>query len=519
MLRDVRHHRLLRRPMVTAFAIATVVVGGWSSFATAQTSDGLSAAVALEQALTQVIEQSESSVVAVARIRTAPGELMIEGGGLLQRDGFAPGGRPRDLLPNQFATGVIVSPEQGEDRWILTAYHAVRGGPVYGQTGSGDGSRLEIRLPSRHVLSATLWAADPRSDLAVLKLDYKDSGLRPNDLRPMPWATSAAVRKGQLVIVLGNPYWIARDGSPSAGWGMVSNIARRPASLVSELGSPQSLNALGGLIHLDYRLPIGTSGAPVMNLKGELVGLASSLAAIEGYERSGGFATPIDPSTRWIVETLLSGYEVEYGFLGINPGRVPRLNASDGSRRSMQASAAIAEKVHPGSPADAAGVRPQDVILAVNGEPTYSDLDLMRQVTLHPPGTTIRMTISRPRTADELTLNVKLGKWPVSDAEGVIATQRKHPLWRGLAVDYSTARLKFLTQDLQIMSAVLVTDVQPNTPAQAALLEPGVFITHVNRQLVRTPAEFAEAVRAAKGPVTLSLHAPDGTPKQVVVAE
>ncbi|HUQ68753.1 MAG TPA: trypsin-like peptidase domain-containing protein, partial [Planctomycetaceae bacterium] len=419
VLRDLRHIRLLRQLTVAAFAIATVFVGDWSPTVSAQTSDGLSAAVALEQALTQVIEQSESSVVAVARIRTAPGEFAGEVGGLLRREAAVAGERLHDQLPNQFATGVILAPDHGEDRWILTAYHAVRGGPTHGVPGSGDGSKLEIRLPSRHVLGASLWAADPRSDLAVLKIDYKDSGLRPSDLRPMPWTSSQAVRKGQLVIVLGNPYWIARDGSASAGWGMVANLARRPAALEYELGGPKSLQGLGGLIHLDYRMPIGTSGAPVLNLKGELVGLASSLAAIEGYERSGGFATPIDPSTRWIVETLLSGLEVEYGFLGIGPGYVGRLSAAVGARRAQQPSAALAATVGHGSPAEQAGVRPDDIIVAVDGQPTLSDLDLMRQVTLHPPGSTIRMTISRPRTADELTLNVKLGKWPVSDAEGV----------------------------------------------------------------------------------------------------
>lgn len=486
--------------------------------ALAQSSDGLSAAAALEQSLTQIIEQSEASVVSVARIRTQPADLSIDGGGLLQRDAFPQGGRQVDVLPNQFATGVILAAEQGDDRWVLTAYHAVRGGPVFGHPGSGDGSRLEVRLASRHVMAAALWAADPRSDLAVLKLDFKDSGLRPADLRPVPWTNSTAVRKGQLVIVLGNPYWIARDGSPSAGWGMVSNIARRPAALQRDQGGIQSLQGIGGLIHLDYRLPIGTSGAPVLNLKGDLVGMASSLAAIEGYERSGGFATPIDSSTRWILETLLSGFEVEYGFLGVAPDTFPRLPAALGPKGITQASAGRVASVGNGSPAEAAGLRPDDLILSVNGEPTLSDLDLMRQVTLHPPGTNLRLSIYRPRGGGELTLSVKLGKWPVLDDEGVIATQRRYPLWRGLAVDYSSGRKKF-SPDSRVLPAVVVTEVLPNTPGQGAMLQPGDFITHVNRLPVRSPGEFAEAVRAAKGPATLTLHTTEGPPRTVTVPE
>jgi serine protease Do len=92
-------------------------------------------------------------------------------------------------------------------------------------------------------------------------------------------------------------------------------------------------------------------------------------------------------------------------------------------------------------------------------------------------------------------------------------------LWRGLAVDYSSARHNAVAGDPRVLAAVLVTEVAPNSPAQAALLEPGVFITHVNRQAVRTPAAFAEAVRGARGPVTLTLYDPEGKPKSVVVSE
>jgi serine protease Do len=171
-----------------------------------------------------------------------------------------------------------------------------------------------------------------------------------------------------------------------------------------------------------------------------------------------------------------------------------------------------------GSPAEAAGLRAGDLILSVDGEPTLSELDLMRQVTLHPPNTAVRLAVYRPRPAGELTLTVKLGKWPVHDDEGVIATQRRYPLWRGLAVDYSSGRFKY-SPDSRVLPAVVVTEVLANSPAQGAMLEPGVFITHVNRQPVRTPGEFAEAVRAAKGPVTLWLHTTEGAPRTVIVPE
>ena len=75
-------------------------------------------------------------------------------------------------------------------------------------------------------------------------------------------------------------------------------------------------------MQLDARLNLGTSGGPVLNLKGELIGISTSLAAIEGYEQSSGFALPIDNLTRRIIRTLLAGQEVEYGMLGVMPGEI-----------------------------------------------------------------------------------------------------------------------------------------------------------------------------------------------------
>jgi len=483
-----------------------------------QGTDGLSAAMALEQSLTQLIEQSEPSVVSVARYRTPPGSLMLEGRGAQPGMNQTQPGRG-ELLPNQFSAGVIVAPKESDERYILTVYHAVRGGPTYGKPGSGDGSRLEVRFFSRHVCPAEIIAADPRSDLAVLRLDLKETNLRPAALRPMAWNSSPAVRKGQLVITLGNPYWIARDGSPSAGWAMVANLGRRPVAPPPVPGvGLRTLDSLGGLIHLDTRLPIGSSGAPVVNLTGQLVGLTTSLAAVEGYERSSGFALPLDSSTSWIVEDLLAGYEVEYGFLGIAPLPAPR-------ERLMvdfvsQPSAALAGEVHALSPAHAGGLLENDIILAVNGQPTLSDLDLMRQVTLHPPDAVVNLTVLRRGGGAPLTLAIKLGKWPAPDDQSIIASKRKWPLWRGLGVDYPTGRSKFFVSDSQrIRPGVLITEVQPGTSAEAALLEPGTYVSHVHRTPVRTPAEFTAAVAAETGGVSLRVIAADDTTRTVTVAE
>lgn len=504
----LRHHDFL-------WLAGIAFLSGMAQPAAAQ-SDGLTAAAALEQNITQVIEQAEPSVVSIARLRTNPAEISEEGLALRMQERM-PNQQIHETVPNQFSAGIVLVAPGQEERFVLTTYHSVRGGVTTGAKPATDSSRLEVRFSSRHACSATIYAADPRSDLAVLKLESRELGLRADELPPIPWPTTSAVRKGQFVLTLSNPYWIARDGSSSVSWGIVSNVARRPAILKSEQGTLKTLHELGSLVQVDYRLPIGASGAPVLNLRGELIGICSSIAAIEGFERSGGFAIPIDASTRWIIESLLKGQEVEYGFLGIEPGREVIQPASRLSEVTRQPSAAFARAVQYGSPAQAAGVQPNDVVLAVDGQPTLNELDLMRQVTLHPPESVVKLSVVRRGT--ELTLTAKLGKWPVRDDEGIVASQRRQPLWRGLGVDYPTARQRFVVSTSAIPAAVLVTDVKEDSPAHQAGLQPGDFVVQVNRTPVRTPAEFAAAVKQATGNVTLRLLVADGQTRSTVVRE
>ena len=141
------------------------------------------------------------------------------------------------------------------------------------------------------------------------------------DLPPIAFGNADELKKGQIVISLGNPYAIARDGQPSAAWGIVANLQRKAPATPSEAdptGRP-TLHHYGTLIQTDAKLNLGTSGGPLLNLKGEMVGLSVALAAAAGYEAAGGYAIPVDATFRRAVETLKRGREVEYGFLGIQP--------------------------------------------------------------------------------------------------------------------------------------------------------------------------------------------------------
>jgi serine protease Do len=206
--------------------------------------------------------------------------------------------------------------------------------------------------------------------------------------------------------------------------------------------------------------------------------------------------------------------EVEYGFLGIAPRDLTVDDLKRFSRRFNQPTAALSLSVFANSPASRGvgpngGLRDGDVILSVKGPGKAKEqlvlgrAELMREVGLLGPGTTIRLKVWRETARRELTISVNLGKWPVADADGIVATTVRVPAWRGLSVDYSTGRRKHLQYPFRYHRAVVVADVAAESRSDAAELRSGDFITHVDTTPVSTPAEFQQAIRGKKGSVSL----------------
>lgn len=474
----------------------------------ARAQDGLGIAAALEEQFVSVIERASPAVVALSRERIPESPPNLPDWNVRRRFG---GNEERsDTLdpvdpqyaPSEFGAGVIID----SAGLILTNYHVVQGVASVGSPGGNGVPRLFVRLSDRRVEEGRILAADPRSDLAVIKVPL-------TDLPVIPLGKATPVKRGQMVLALGNPYAIARDGSASASWGIIGNVARR---LPHERGTPNSerqmketLQHLGVLLQIDTRLELGTSGGALLNLKGELIGLTTSLAAISGYERASGFAIRLDEAMLRVIDSLRQGKEVEYGFLGVTPEDV--LVSRDPVVRGQAAligqggAARVRNDPEPYLPAHRK-LQAGDLILKINGESIDSKGDLMRVVGLAGPRAEVRIDGYRPDSERRFTTIVQLGKWPVIDEEGIIATRPTWDPWRGLTFDYSTSRLRQflrLAGQRELMESVLVRDIQPDSVISRTGLQRDDLITHVDGKPVRYPAEFVEAVQKNAGAVTL----------------
>ncbi|WP_133541431.1 trypsin-like peptidase domain-containing protein [Microbacterium sp. BK668] len=256
--------------------------------------------------------------------------------------------------------------------------------------GSGGGSAAVISpgghlLTSAHVvasagsvslafadgteLAAAVAGSDPLSDLAVLRAD----GPTP---RPVPWGDASNLQVGQLVVALGNPLGLA--GSVTAG--IVSALGR---SLPTRAG-----RVIDEVIQTDAALNPGNSGGVLADSRGRMVGVNTAVAGV-GL----GLAVPINPTTRAIIDSLLRTGRVRRAWLGVAGAQVPLappVAAKVGARTGMQVSSVVA-----GSPADSAGARRGDIVIALDGQPITTVTGVQRQMVEHAIGRRMEMTLWR----------------------------------------------------------------------------------------------------------------------------
>ncbi len=458
-------------------------------------NDPAAAVAALQRTVEDVIARVEPSVVAVCRETTSHGLA----GSVYTFDDLATS--PATVGAEVTAAGVVID----RSGLVVTEYLAVREGDLH-----------TVTTTAGRTYPATIRAADPRSGLAVLAIDPQT--LAGGSLTPVPLGNADRVRKGQFVIAVGNPYAIRAGGQPSVSWGIISNLARKAPSGANLNNVPgpigdyrTTLHHLGTLIQTDARLGWTAGGGALVNLDGQLVGLTTTLATIAGHEQPAGYAIPINRTMRRIVDALRQGREVEYGLLGVSFA-IERL------RGTVRPGGVTVRQVYPGSPAAHAGLRPGDMIMDVDDRRT-TDVDAVQlAVASLPPGATTKVRYNRQGHA--ATAEVRLAKLLVP---GTKVFTTRPPGWRGIHVDYpTTLDVVSLSQQaaegsLDPEGCVLVTEVEPDSPAWQAGVRPGMFISHVGQDRVKTPDEFRAAVEGATDTLNIRLTRPVGAPNQPAV--
>lgn len=468
---------LMRARLIPGGLLSLIVFG-----ASLRAGDAPADARQLEAALQRAISGAEPSIacILVRRERERPADFSRKPSDL----------EDRNTPPDYFGSGVVID-SQG---LILTNYHVVR-----------RAGRILVRLPARsgddgpREANAAIYAADARSDLAVLKVQ----GIGP--LPALSLGAGENLAKGSFVAALGYPYAVGfREGSASASCGIISNLRRRPPGVTTEIDRGRVLTNLGVLLQTDARLQLGSSGGALIDLDGKLVGLTTAQAALAGVDMPGGFAIPINAGYRRIIEVLCRGEEVEYGFLGVTTSNNPLLERPRG--------AVTIEGVSPNSPASAAGLRRGDAILAVNGQRVVEHDDLFLFLATALAGRRAELLIQRFGEREPRTVAATLVKFPIdSERDASRSTIRPRSIY-GLRIDYTSIVAR---AGEPLPEGVVVREVQPNSPAKAAgLMEFVDVIAEVNDTPVATPAEFyREADKAAKAgeKIRLTLRNPSRT--------
>lgn len=489
-----------------------------ASASTQETAD-LELVSALERVISRAIARAEPSVVSIARRRrdTAAQFAADSHPGFFRQPRDATTPLDPNFAANEFATGVVIDARG----LILTSSRVLTDEPQDNDFFVTTVDRkvfpakmAEAKKTDRKVFPMKVKASDAMSDLAVLE-PLESSSVRTGDFTPITFGDAATLRKGQIVIALGNPYGIARDGQASASQGIVANLSRK-ANTAGEDDSQKTLHDYGTLIQTDAKLNLGTSGGALINVRGEMVGLTTSLAAAAGFEQPAGYAIPIDRPMLRIIRALREGREVEYGLLGVAPQNL----SNDQMKQGVPG--VLISNVVPGGPAATANIKANDIITRVDGNVIYDEDALRLHVSKLPPGSITNLTLQRSTDSKPTQRRVVLAKLPVLLPQTY--TERA-PAWRGAVIDYRLPKRRTPDQFPGFVSSVedfstpsvAVREIEEGSAAWQAGLREGMLISHVGSAPVGSPAEFHKAVASQTGAIKLQILSPEGGRQRTLV--
>ena len=386
---------------------------------------------------------------------------------------------PQEQREHDLGTGVIVSP----DGYIVTNDHVVFWGKA---------KDIEVMLSDQRTFKARIVGSDRSSDLAVLKIDA-------GNLPVARWGNSNDLHVGDIVMAFGNPFGV----SYQLGGGMT--MTRGTVSALGRAGVEQ--NNFNHYIQTDAAINPGNSGGPLVNVRGQVVGINTAILSGETGPGGGGsflgigFAIPSN-TVKHVMEDLVKTGKVSRGYLGayvqsLSPGLAKEFEVPD-------TSGALVQNVESGGPAAKAGIKDGDVVRKFNGQPVSDAASLTSQVTESNPGTEVALDVLR--NGKPMSVKVTLGERPAdgSNAPGE-SSETSEGLLGGISVQNLTPGLRNQLGVPSSVAGVAVAEVDPNSPA-GEYLEQGDVIESINRQPVHNVEDFNRLAGGAKGQVLLRVN-------------
>jgi serine protease Do len=360
-------------------------------------------------------------------------------------------------IEHGIGSGVIISP----DGYIVTNNHVV--------DGAVD---LRVTMSDRRVLAAKLIGTDPLTDLAVIKVEGKNF---PN----VPWGDATTLHPGQTVLAFGNPF------------GFRFTVTRGIVSALNRPNpSPTDARKPGQFIQTDAAINPGNSGGPLVDVRGEVVGINTFLISSSGTFSGMGFAIPTQ-IVRPTVEALIRDGKVSHGYMGLGITDVTPENAKFFD--STDNRGAIVTQVEANSPAAKAGLKVGDLITGLDGHEISDASQLQVVVGQTHPGTTIKLQVVRDGKGMDLPVTLeKMGARDQGEDE-TASTDSGKPRW-GLGLAELTPDVRQQLRGSGDLKGAVVERVLPGSPADNAGLRPGDVILSVNRHDVQSVAEVQKSL-------------------------
>jgi serine protease Do len=376
------------------------------------------------------------------------------------------GPRPNTPIPQMAGgTGFIVRP----DGYILTNNHVVE-----------DAEEIQVELPDKRQFTAKLVGRDPSTDIAVLKIDT-------TNLPAIALGNSDHVQIGEWVLAIGNPGFGRGTGLDFTVTAGIVSARGRTLNLINSAN--ENPYAIEDFIQTDAAINPGNSGGPLVNVRGEVIGINTAIATQSGFYQGYGFAIPIDLA-KPVMDALIETGHVERAVLGIQIRPMDQGFADAAGLKDVKGVFVDGFADLPNNPAKVSGLQARDVILTVNGEDVNSTADLQQRIAFKKPGEKVKLGVWRNGETEDV--EVTLAKRPdqpeeTAETPATMTTNKLGLEVRDLTPD-DVQQLK-----LDSSNGVVVTQVRPFSPAWDSFPNWSrlpVIITEIDGKPVRNVQDY-----------------------------